>query len=189
MKVLLILLLFFATFAAGAYFYTSAAQNTPLQHQDESLAGERQQVPEHITYWFLFHHLSVLQKQSDEKARQGKNDLGSLSRFKDQTQLDDAQFQILMQIALNCESEASKLDKQAYEIIKIMHAKHPDGVIPSGEKIPVLPEDLNDLQQQRNQLVLRSRDNLRDALGEEGFANLQSAVVNQVKVAIEPTNH
>ena len=61
------------------------------------------------------------------------------------------------------------MDKKAEAVIKKFKKSYPDGVVPPGVMIPPPPTELTDLQEERNRIILRARDHIKDALGEKEF--------------------
>jgi len=140
----------------------------------------RQEVPEHIQYGFLFHHLKILKEKTEELEREGKGRSALLLRLQEKTALSSDQFQELLEVALDCEREVTEQDRKAEEIIQKMRAGYPDGKVPVGEAPPPLPPELLTMQQERNAMVLRARDRLHEIYGEETFARLDLFVKSHV---------
>jgi hypothetical protein len=108
---------------------TSVQRASPVAKQTDEL-------PEHVTYIFLFKHLTHLKKLANKHKAQGKDGSGFERRFKEEWVMDDSQFDKLNEIALSCESDVAVLDKKAQKIIEAFRATYPAGKVPEGVTIP-----------------------------------------------------
>lgn len=144
------------------------------------------EMPEHVPYMFLFHHLVFLKQKADELGQKGRGKSALLKRFQEDAKLTDGQFQALFQVASDCERQVAEQDDKAMAVINAMKASHPDGKLPAGEGPPPLPPELITMQQERDAIVLRARDRLHQTLGEEGFARLNTFVQSRIKPDIKP---
>lgn len=142
-------------------------------------------MPEHVPYMFLFHHLSFLNQKAAELDKKGKGKSTLLLRFRQDAGLSDAQFQQLLQVALDCERQIAEEDKKAEAIINSVKARYPEGRIPEGQAPPPLPPELLTMQQERDAAVLRPRDRVRTALGEKAFADLDAFVQSHIAPKVE----
>lgn len=142
-----------------------------------SMAQETVGRPEDMqVYSFLFGHLNHLKKQADSHQRQGKNGSRFKERFRRALVIDDDQFKQLDEIALSFESDVAKLDKKAEEIIKAFRSRYPPGRIPAGEIIPGPPPELQALQEERNQVMVRAVERLKQTLGAQEFDRFDEIV-------------
>lgn len=151
----------------------SVKDNRPPQQQV-------QEVPEHVPYIFLFHQLASLKQQADEADRQGKNDSSLRSLFKNQAALNDEQASALDTIAFDCVREVAQQDAKAKVIIDAFKARHPGGKLQRGETLPPPPAELTAMQEERNAIILRARDRLHTALGEQEFNRFEEFVKQHV---------
>lgn len=153
------------------------------------LVAQRHDVPpDRVLYNFLFRHLGHLKKQADKHQRLGKDGSGFQRRFKNVLVIDDDQFESLNKIALNCEAEVAKIDKRAEAIIDAFRTQYPSGEIPEGVVIPPPPPELLALQEERYRAVLRARDRVREALGEQEFKRFDEIVKMRLAPDIKQTN-
>lgn len=143
-------------------------------------------IPDHVVYWQLFHHNSVLMKQAEETERQGKDAAFLRNFYKHEAKLNDNQAEILREISTSCELEVNALDQQALQIIQNFRATHPGGRLQPGEKLPPPPPQLQALQQRRNNAVLHARDRLNQAFGASAFSEFQKFVNEKVAPKIKP---
>lgn len=84
--------------------------------------------------------------------------------------LNDAQARALESIAAATLQEVEQQDARARRIIDAFRAQYPNGIVPKGKKLPEPPPELKVMQEERNAMILRGRDRLRAALGEQEFA-------------------
>lgn len=98
--------------------------------------------------------------------------------------LGDEQVLALTNIAFACARQLRQQDERAGRIIAAFRARYPGGKIPPGESLPPPPAELKLLQEERNAIILRARDSLRETIGEQVFSRLDEVVKrpNAVKV-------
>lgn len=132
------------------------------------------EVPEYVVYSFMFSKVDVL----NERAAQ----LRSLGRIKEdpalplqrEANLTKEQAQSISEIASACRREIKLQDEKAETVVKAFRAQFPNGIIPKGVVPPAPPPELRAMWEERNAIVLRARDQLRAALGEETFSRLDN---------------
>jgi hypothetical protein len=98
--------------------------------------------------------------------------------------LSVAESMALEAIASACQREVNRQDERARIIIQAFRSKFPEGKVPEGTTLPPPPPELIAMQEERNAIILRARDQLRVALGEASFASLD----NYVKFRYRPTS-
>ena len=133
-----------------------------------STAQQRAELPEHVQYYFLFRHLSVIKETPAAAGFQAKAGLNS------------GQLQALTSIATNNERELKMLDERAKIIIDNFHAQYPPGQLPPGVAPPALPQEINVLQQQREATILRYREQIGRMFGEADFARFDAFVNDEI---------
>lgn len=138
------------------------------------------ETPDYVPYLFVFRQAASFQAQANELERQGKNASHLRGFFKHKADLSDYEAQMLDQIAAQCAFEIKLLDERAKPIIEAYKANYPNGQVPHGQKLPPPPAELRQLTIERNNLVLRKRDELRAAFGEEAFGRFQKFIKNKV---------
>ena len=166
-----------AVLAIGAFAF-----NHPSPHPaaNAGVTQERPAVPEHIVYRHLFHHTAILSDRADEMDRQGQDGSSLRSVFQRQAALDDGQALILNRIALDCEREVKQQDARAKVIIDAYRAQYPGGRVPSGQTPAPPPPELAGMQAERNAIILRARDRLREAFGEDEFHRFEEFIKNHL---------
>jgi hypothetical protein len=102
-----------------------------------------------------------------QKQGQDRSNLRQLVRLR--AGLTEAEGESLQAISLQCDSDVAAQDAKAKIIIDQFHAQYPSELInPSFP--PVTPPVLASMWQDRNNIVLAARDQLRIELGEADFA-------------------
>ncbi|MFN2455144.1 MAG: hypothetical protein ABR577_13075 [Pyrinomonadaceae bacterium] len=146
-------------------------------------------IPDHVAYGRVFHHFVVLKKNAEEAALKGKIKEAASFRsvHKRQADLSDDQDRTLDEIASDCEREVAGQDAKAKLIIDAVRALYPNGKVPHGEKPPPPPADLKAMQEERNAMILKARDRLRVAFGEQEFNRFDDFVKRRIVPDIKPT--
>lgn len=183
----LIITLCIVALAVGALAFTKQA--TPVQNQ-KAPQQQIKSIPDYTVYRHLFHHHIALKQKAEELEQQGKDGKALRSFYQRQAKLNDDEARAFDQIASECEQEVAQQDAKAKAIIDAGLARYPGGKIPPGEKPPEAPAELKAMWEDRNAIILRARDRLREALGEQEFKRFDDFVERNVKpnITAEPLN-
>ena len=146
---------------------------------------QRIPAPTAVVYSALFHHVTGVIQQADETQRQGKDASSLRALFRDKANLSDVQARDLDRIATDCVREVAVQDALAQQIIGAFKARFPPGRLPAGVKLPPPPPELKQMQEERDAMILRARDRLRVALGENEFQRFDEFVTKRVGSAID----
>ncbi len=154
---------------------------TSAENQPSSTAGTLEsprpgRAPEHVVYRLFFHHLIALKDRAAEIERVGGNGSGLRAYYKNKANLNTEQGLALDQIAADCERDVAELDAKAKAIITAFRARALAKNSVTGATLPALPTELKTMQQQRDTIILRARQKLRTALGEEAFRQLDDFI-------------
>ena len=124
-------------------------------------------MPDHVLYGMLLHHAHVFSRAAEKAELQGRHDSAHAYRnaFKNDAELSDEQSQLLSRIAAECEQALAEQDAKAKVIIdaRRAHYQRTGTVLPPSEELKVM-------EAERAAIVLRYRDKLRAALGEQEWA-------------------
>lgn len=162
----------------------------PAAQTDQASApAPDQEVPIHVVYDQMFRHIKELNKKADEEARQGKNGEHFRTLYKRLARLEDPQSQVLDRIARDVDREIEPLNKKAIEIIRSVRVRHPDGKLAQGEMPPEPPAELRVLADQRRQVILQAREELRASIGDEAFQRFDEFVKERIKPGIRRLNN
>ena len=160
-----------------------AANSTIMASYQE----EVKPAPEHVIYSQLFHHVVATKQIADEEEKKGKDVKHLRSLFQEEADLSEYQARVLDNVASDCVKEANKLDAKAQAIIDKYRAKYLKGKIPKGETLPPPPNELKEMQEERNKLILKFRDRLFIELGEEGTYKFKQFVEKKVATSVRST--
>lgn len=162
----------------------STAKASP-PHGSASLQGSAE-IPEHVMYGLLFREIEAFKKKAGEIERQGQDARVLRQHHKDKEQLDDYKLSVLEQVAADSQREIAKLDKKAQAIIDAERARHAFGRLRRGEALPPPPKELTKLEQQRTEVILRARDQIRGAFGEVEFERFSDRLKKDAADRIKP---
>jgi hypothetical protein len=147
---------------------------------------ERTSAPTHVVYSALFHHVVDVMHEADEMQRQGKDTSPLRSFFQRKADLNEFQARLLDTVADECVRQLDVQDARAQLIINDFKKRFPPGKLPTGVTLPPPPPELTQMQEERDAMILRARDRLRVALGEDEFQRFEGFVMERVASAIEP---
>lgn len=136
-----------------------------MKRQSQAQSRPQAQIPEHVLYRHLFHHVVALKKKAEDLEKDRKDATQFRTHFKRQAQLNDEQVRVLDLVAAQYDEQEKVLDARAKPIIDAYKAQYPGGQVPHGQKPVPPPVELRSLSQERDALALRGRDQLRAALG------------------------
>lgn len=154
---------------------SAEASMTKTSNMSDS-SQESPKIPTQVTYLFLFKRIENLEKRATEEEAKGKDGKIYRQHYKNKAKLSDEQNAALSKVAKDCLAEVSKKDAEAKKIIDKEHAKHPGGKLYPGEPIPTPPIELTTLQQERDAIVLRYIDFLKESFNEADFSKFQQFV-------------
>jgi len=181
-RFLKLLLLCAVTLSVGAFALSRSPQAAQSNGEtpDGTPANAGAAIPSHVVYRQLFHQVAALNEYADHLEREGKVHSPARGVFKRQAALNDEQVSILNQIAADCEREVKQQDLRARVIINAFSSQYPDGRVPDGQ-VPAPPSpELVSMQAERNAIILRARDRLREAYGEEEFGRFETFVERRI---------
>ncbi len=135
-------------------------------------AQATQQIPEPAVYWNIFHHVAWLEHKAATAEAEGRDGTSIRRIVPKKIGLNDAQGEALRSVALQCEADVAVTDQKASAIVRKMRSLFVAGRIPQGYALPPVPDELKQLQAERNQTILRCRDTLRGLVGEQAFSTL-----------------
>lgn len=133
------------------------------------ISGTRResQQPEYVRYELLFREMEYFkQKKMPQELLASKisTDYGFPSQS----------ISVLEQVASLWAVEMRQLENRAKEIIERERAKYPEGVVKKGQPPPAVPADLILLQKERENAVLRRKQQLQLSISPEEFAVFQA---------------
>lgn len=181
-KKLLLLLLCITTITASTLAVYSQISATS-QSQNNSNIQSVDDPSELIMYRHVFSHIASLKKEGDELAAKGEDGAKVRGLYKHAAQLSDQQSELLEVIALDCLRNVEQQDKKAFKIIDAFNEKLKN--LKPTDARPSPPAELGVLQTERDAMFLRSRDLLREALGDGEFSRFDSFLKDKMNFKIE----
>jgi hypothetical protein len=136
-------------------------------------------------YFILFHHLVLVKENVSNDLLEGKTPFDYLESYKSQAKLDDNQTQFLFQAAEDWNNEFKPIDDEINSVVKNTRSQYKDIKIKLTTDIPAPPEELTALWKQKDELVLKYRDILRNTYGEEKFAEFNQFAIDKIAPNIE----
>ena len=131
-------------------------------------------VPDHVVYGFLFGKITHLNERTRQLQSEGRIRHTDYIPEQHEANLTPEQARALSAIASACMIEVQQQDAQARVIIERFRAQFPDRRIPAGTTPPPPPPELRTMWEERNAMILRARDRLRTAFGEEAFTRFDN---------------
>jgi|SRR5579859_7264673 len=134
-------------------------------------------VPTHILYRHFLAYQSHLDRAAAAAAEQGKNASDLRNHFQQRLGFSDSQFAFVRAAAVKMDADLAPIDAKARAIIDAVHKQHP-GPLKSRADLPPVPPELEQLQQQRDQLIKNEVTALKTALGPKDAAKLDALLQN-----------
>ena len=179
--------------AAGALIFSKQAEGTSPTPPTNSAAQEAAPaqppaatIPQHVVYDLLFREIVAFRSKATAEERQGREGGWFRAYHQRRGGLNEQQGEALAGIAVASQRRVAILDRQAKEIIDAARARHPNGRLNEGETLPAPPEELGNLQQQRNTVILRAVEQLRAALGPAQFQRFNEFVQQDIASRVRP---
>lgn len=147
---------------------------------DQSAKLKNPEVPEHVIYKHLFHHVVALKMKAEEAESEGKDPTQYRTHFKRKAQLTDQEAQILEDVATELDRQVKVQDERAKVLIRAYKAQYPGGQVPHGELPKPPPAELRTLSEERDAMVLQARDRLKAAFGEQEFNRFHAFVKDRI---------
>jgi hypothetical protein len=129
--------------------------------------------PDYAVYNFLFHKVVRLREKTRELQAQGRPAQKPYFPLQAEAGLNEGQATALEAIAFACQQQVAQQDEKAKAIINAFQSQFPEGKVPEGGAPPPPPE-LKTMWEERNAMILRARDQLRAAFGDEAFARFDN---------------
>jgi hypothetical protein len=148
-------------------------------NQAES-ASQPKNFPAHMSYWVMFHHIALLNKQADEAESRGEDGSKYRNRYQQFAILNDPEARILTSIALDTYRQVMDTDARAKAIVASVRSRYPGGKINPGD-VPQVPEELAQLQTQRNEIIETGYKRLKEGFGDFAFSQFEKFVDSNIK--------
>lgn len=173
--------------ATSAFIFIRQTKSDELSQPRGASVPKTATASEDVYYSHVFHHIAFLNKKAADEEGQGRDGSALRTLYQRQVDLSDAQSRALDEIALNCVRTVARQDERAKRIIDQFRARYPGGRVPAAEQLSPPPPELQAMQEERNLIILRARDRLRLAFGEQVFSHFDGFVKKTVMIDGEPT--
>lgn len=181
---LFLMVLFVSAFTVRRNSSIKAAHHAGSQRIQSS--GQDPVVPDYVVYWTVFHKVVLIREKARELQAQGRLGQNRPAPLQQEAGLTQAQAIALEGIAFACEQQVKQQDAKAKVIADAFRAQFPGGRIPDNATPPAPPPELKVLWDERNAMILRARDQLRTAFGEEVFARFDGYAKSRFGKNVEP---
>lgn len=146
--------------------------NTP---RPEHASDAHSSVPDYVVYGVMFAKVVRLREKTRELQTKGRVGLNGYFPLQREVTLTQGQATVLEAIATSCQQKVRQQDERAKLIVNAFRAQFVGGRVPvSGAPPP--PPELKVMWQERNDIILGARDQLRDALGQQEFTRFDNYV-------------
>ena len=140
-------------------------------------------IPQHAYYQHIFHHVAELSKVAEKAEQKGEDGSKFRDLYKRVAGLSNTQARALDAIALRCERQLKTQDERAFKIIEAFRSRVTK--LKSGEPLPPPPPELDVLQQERNDIIVRSITHLRETFGEVEFRRFDEFIKRNTNVTVK----
>jgi hypothetical protein len=147
-----------------------------LSFAPQARAQSASQIPSNALYDMMFRTIISFRRKAEIQILKGESAPSLHNYFKAEAGLTDRENEVLQQVAIEFLQEVQPLDDQAIRLIAQYKRAFSEGEIPAGQEVPKPPQELAPLQEQREALVWRYRDRLREMLGEDRFGEFDNFV-------------
>lgn len=133
------------------------------------------EIPAQVPYLFLFREVAAFEEKAVEAESKGEDGSSYRTVYKRLASLTDEQSEFLRKTATGCAAEVKITDKAAGKIGDRLRAQY-QTQLASGNMNPPPPSvELTELQKQRDEIILKHRDLLKENFG-EAFPRFESYV-------------
>lgn len=143
--------------------------------KNQTYQAEEKEIPERILWFMVFKMDETIEKEAQKLFKQGKDGNIWKDYFKREAKISGDQALVLQNISRSYLEAIKPLDLRAKKIIEQTRATFPKENISKAE-IPKPPAKLKELQNQKDDLTLRHRDDFKLQIGEEDFGKFMEFV-------------
>jgi hypothetical protein len=179
-QILIAICILAVTACAFVYGRNRLQQNNTKARSSEALLAKQQEV-----YEMMFRHYMALKKKSEQAEQEGKEGQDLRRVYKETAKLSEQQSAQLDAVASECISKIAALEGEAKQIIAKARARIPGGRLAEGQAPPPPPDELTMLQQEREAIVLQSREKLREQFGAREFARFDAFVQRKIAASMK----
>lgn len=156
--------------------HISAQQNAPVTTTAD-------QMPDARFYSLVFRHLLYLQDHGPANDVQGGASPAVSSFYTDRVKATRKETSLLLAEATAWKADVTPLDSQAHNIVMAIRAKTPGGKLAPGEEPPPVPQELIELQQQRDAMTISHAAHLRETFGATRYDEIARNIRREVRLS------
>ena len=154
----------------------SLAANPTTQPANTSVPLQTNEIPVHVVYGVLFGELLAFKREALAREARGTTSPHLRNYAQRHLGLNSQQAEMLQSVAEQYTQELVPIDTEARRIIGAARARYPHGELPVGDTPPLAPGRLKSLEESRTTLLLRAREQIRTALGDDIFQQFDGVV-------------
>lgn len=184
----------------------AVVEETPTPSPDPKFYAETKAIPAELAYWVLFQEIQSLKQRDIESATQGSSSNFKSAFYDSRLGLESSQFTAVDNEVNEFFTALQPIDQRAREVInqyrsqytngelkKTQTPKPPDSLQParpqkSYEPLPPVPAEISQLQNQKNQLILNTKEKIKQALGQTEFTDFDVRVQKNATKVLVPLN-
>jgi hypothetical protein len=155
------------TDSVKAVFSDEIKSDTPEAKLPESLQSKPIEISDQILWQMVFKMSETIEKESQALIEKGENAKLFSDYFKTRAKLSDEQTIILKDKSSAYSAEIEPIDNQAKEIIEKSWSNFPKDKAINKSDLPNPPQELQELQEQKDKITLRYRDEFLENLNTE----------------------
>lgn len=130
-----------------------------------------QEIPERILWQAVFNFSKKIETEARKLNEEGKDGTLYSNYFIRQGNLSVENDEILKDISSKYLEEIESLNQKAEKVIEESRAGRSNEQLDKEQTLPKPPEELKELQKQKDEITLRYRDKFKEIIGEEAFDN------------------
>lgn len=146
------------------------------------------EIPLEVVYDHIFSHIDFLNNKADEEQRNNRDGKILRNYYKDGAKLDERQARTLDSIAHQINQQLKRIDQQVEIIVKRVRSAYPNGRLPQGQKPPLPPQELIDLDTEKKNLILQAVNQIKIEFGDAEFARFTEYVNQRIRPTIKIIN-
>lgn len=156
----------------------SNSQDKPTGPAPE--ADGKAEVSDSHVYGAFFRQAAAISAKADEAQLEGVDSGKLRSHLANVARLSDYESTVLGSVVEEYVREIKKIEERTTKLVEAARAQYPGGRVPAGEVRAPEPPEFRELRLKRDQLHLKLRDDLRNALSPESFARFDTFVRRKI---------
>lgn len=146
------------------------------------------QMPDARFYSLVFRHLLYLHENGPQAAVATDPSPAVESFYSTRVRATKRETALLLAEAKVWKTEVTPVDDQAHAIVMAIRAKTPGGKLAPGETPPSVPQELLDLQQQRDAITVSHAAHLREMFGNSRYEEITTNIRRETHLTLQRPN-